>query len=263
MRTRPHTISTRLSEAERAELARQLRAPGGWYVPAQFARWALLRDGGPAFRAAAVTLDPRPLADLRRGLVTHGRTLNWLAVAANASRRAPRLDTLQRLFARWPALCASLTAALEVPKPAPVALPVPVQATPPAAVLSAAPTPRQQHQGRRQRQTVVATRLDARELAAFEAAARYAGVDPADYFRAKLLNFAPLRRARLARSVAFVLGRILHELGKQDSNVDQLVRHYATPPRDLVEAAQDIRRLRDLLMALLSTRWQADDEVGP
>lgn len=114
----------------------------------------------------------------------------------------------------------------------------------------------------RKRPHVVSTRLTPAELAQFERHAAEAGLDKADYVRAAILKDAPLRRARLAKPDRAVLARLMGELGKIGSNINQLARHQnqggTVAASNLAQAQTDLEAMRDGILAALGVSRDED-----
>lgn len=261
MRRRPHTLSTRLDPAELAAFVAALEAPGGgWFVPSAYARWALLRPGQPAVPAAVVVYDPAAILSAVRRFRSAGRNLNWIALGMNAAHRLPSPASLDRLGAAWTPAAAEVRQAVAADR-VPMTPPVPLQAEAPAMVYTQAPTFAQAGDGRaRQRHTVVSVRLDDAELAQVQAAALFAAADPADHFRARLLDGAPIRLRKLPRPVARALAAVQEECGRQVNNWSQIARAHGRVhrpvPAVVLQALTEILDIRNTIVPELA-RWRS------
>jgi len=103
----------------------------------------------------------------------------------------------------------------------------------------------------------VAVRCTASEHAALTAAAAQAGLSVGAYLRATTLGSAGPRAVRRPSIEREALARLLGELGKLGSNVNQLARIANTSgdhpePDTLAEIAGDVRAMRAALMEALS-----------
>ena len=261
MKSRPHILSTRLCPAEVEQYRRVLQAPGGgWYVPADFARWSVLQPDGGA--SAAIQVDTAAVAAALPRFRTLGRMLNAAAFVMNTGGR-PELSHLE---AEWPGAAARL---LTVTQPLDADLPCPVPVTARAPILARAVPPGFRQKGRPARrresgetplrETVVATRLSEQEHLFVHQAADRAGLDLADHFRVRLLGSAPLQRRRLPRPVARVLAAALEECGRQANNVRQIERAHARrswpAPPFITSTMATLWHLRDTILPTLA-RWR-------
>jgi Bacterial mobilisation protein (MobC) len=109
---------------------------------------------------------------------------------------------------------------------------------------------------KRQRQQVLGIRLTADEHAALTAASERAGLALAGYARSQLLSAPPLRQARRPPVERAELARLLGELGKVGSNVNQMARALngggaAPVPADLAAMQADIAEIRAAIMLAL------------
>ena len=263
MRRRRHILSTRLTSAEVGVYGAALAAPGGgWYVPAEFARWVVLR-GGDA-QANATRIDVAAVRQALPGFVAAGRLLNSAAYCLNIGANPQAL--LAELAERWPDSVAPVMAAV-VPADGITPCPVPVQIVAPTSIRSAAPEFRQRPRPARRRypgenplrEVVVATRLDDTELAAVQVSAQRAGLDPADFFRVQLLGCSPLRQRRLPRPAARCLAAVLGEAGRQANNWRQIARAYERRQQPVPSVAgQGLPILWDLRTLVVPTlaRWR-------
>jgi hypothetical protein len=107
----------------------------------------------------------------------------------------------------------------------------------------------------RQRQAALRVRLTEGEQAQLAAAAERAGLTLAGYARSVLLAAPPLRQSRRPPVERAELSRLLAQLGKIGSNVNQLARAANTAAEvaeaDLRAAAADLAILRTAIMAAL------------
>jgi len=102
----------------------------------------------------------------------------------------------------------------------------------------------------------VAVRCTPAQHAALTAAAAQAGLSVGGYLRATALGSAGVRAVRRPTVERTALARVLAELGKLGSNVNQLARVANTngtmpEPDTLADIASDVRTMRDALMAAL------------
>lgn len=107
----------------------------------------------------------------------------------------------------------------------------------------------------RQRQAALRIRLTAAEHAAITAASERAGLSLAGYARSQLLSAPPVRQARRPPVERAELARLLAELGKIGSNVNQIARALNgggdAVPSDLAGAQADIAAIRAAIMLAL------------
>jgi len=110
---------------------------------------------------------------------------------------------------------------------------------------------------KRQRDALLQVRLTAAERATLDAAAERAGLSLAGYARSTLLSAPPVRQARRPPVERAELARLLAQLGKIGSNVNQIARVLNsdgdTPP-ELAGVPEDIAIMRAAIMAALG--WQ-------
>ena len=106
----------------------------------------------------------------------------------------------------------------------------------------------------RQRTAHLMVRLTPAERGALDGAAERAGLSLAGYARATLLTAPPVRQARRPPVERAELVRLLAQLGKIGSNVNQIARVLNsggdTPP-ELVGVPEDIATIRAAIMAAL------------
>jgi hypothetical protein len=110
----------------------------------------------------------------------------------------------------------------------------------------------------RQRTRVMQVRLTEAEYAEIAARAEAALLTPASYVREALLDVEPPRARRRPAVEAVQVARVLAQLGKVGSNLNQLA-HKANSglpvPRDaLARALADVSAMRDAAMACLGRR---------
>jgi hypothetical protein len=107
----------------------------------------------------------------------------------------------------------------------------------------------------RQRQKALRIRLTDAELATIEAAGERAGLSLAGYARSLLLSAPPVRQARRPPVERAELARLLGELGKIGSNVNQIARVLNgagdAGQGDLTAVQADIAEIRAVIMLAL------------
>lgn len=112
---------------------------------------------------------------------------------------------------------------------------------------------------RRQRTKLLQIRLTPDELAEIEAQANRAELTPASFARSVLLS-APAPRARRRPSIeAETLGRLLGDLGKVGSNLNQIAHHLnagrtEVSPAALAAALSDVADLRAAIMTAMGRK---------
>jgi hypothetical protein len=117
--------------------------------------------------------------------------------------------------------------------------------------------PKRSGSEKRQRTASILVRLTAEERAAIEAAASRAGLTLASYARGQMLGGPQPRAARRPPVETRQLARILGELGKIGSNINQLARAgnigllNAADRGELQAETQALRALRGYLMEAL------------
>ncbi len=111
----------------------------------------------------------------------------------------------------------------------------------------------------RQRKRMLGVRVTDSEMVEIEAMADRAGLTPASYARSVLLS-APAPRARRRPTIeAETVGRLLGELGKVGSNLNQIAHHLNAgraeiPPAALEAALRDVAVLRTACMEALGRK---------
>nr|WP_010890038.1 plasmid mobilization relaxosome protein MobC [Acidithiobacillus ferrooxidans]CAA65682.1 unnamed protein product [Acidithiobacillus ferrooxidans] len=107
----------------------------------------------------------------------------------------------------------------------------------------------------RQRQAALRIRLTAAEHATITAASERAGLSLAGYARSQLLSAPPVRQARRPPVERAELARLLAELGKIGSNVNQIAHALNgggdAVPSDLASVQADIAAIRAAIMLAL------------
>jgi hypothetical protein len=107
----------------------------------------------------------------------------------------------------------------------------------------------------RQRNILLRIRLTADERATLAAAAERAGLTHAGYARSLLLSAPPVRQARKPPVERAELAKLLAQIGKIGSNLNQLARAAnsgeAAAAADVREAAKDVATMRAAIMAAL------------
>lgn len=120
-------------------------------------------------------------------------------------------------------------------------------------------TPRRSGTETRQRSKLLQVRVTPDELAEIVAQADRAQLTPASYARSVLLS-APAPRARRRPSIeAETLGRLLGDLGKVGSNLNQIAHHLnagraEVSPAALDAALSDVADIRAAIMAAMGRK---------
>jgi hypothetical protein len=114
-------------------------------------------------------------------------------------------------------------------------------------------TPRRSGTETRQRKRMLGVRVTDAEMAEIEAQATRAGLTPSSYARSVLLS-APAPRARRRPSIeAEAMGRLLGELGKVGSNLNQIAHHMNAGRNEVSPAAMEaaLSEVADIRAAIL------------
>ena len=117
-----------------------------------------------------------------------------------------------------------------------------------------AATPRKKRSGTQQRKKLhmVTTGYDADELAQLEAAASKAGLTKASYQRVQTIAKPKTRSVRTAPIEKELLAKVLGQLGKIGSNLNQIAHAANLGRSENVEVSEATKELRALLPAILS-----------
>lgn len=110
---------------------------------------------------------------------------------------------------------------------------------------------------KRQRTKVAMVRLTPQEKAAVEEAAAKAGLTVASYSRLQILGAPPPRSARRPPVEKEMLAKVLGQLGKAGSNLNQVARAANMGEDDLSETQQAVAEIREAaasVQALLRQR---------
>lgn len=110
----------------------------------------------------------------------------------------------------------------------------------------------------RQRTRVVQVRLSEAEYAEVAARAQAALLTPSSYVRASALDAPPPRARRRPAVEAVQVARVLAQLGKIGSNLNQIAHRLNVgrnvAPDSVAQAAEDVSAMRDACMASLGRK---------
>ncbi len=116
---------------------------------------------------------------------------------------------------------------------------------------------------KRQRTKRLTVRFNEQENAAIRKMAESHGQTPGALVRSALLNLPPARAARRPKLEEKIVARVLAELGKIGSNLNQLTR-YANLGRTLENSLEEtLRDLREMRLACLQALGREPDRRPP